>query len=58
MSYFNLSVGEITRAAVSGFIGEGDWHSFVFSCLTAFPTGLDKPVLKQELTTTVLNGMC
>lgn len=24
MSYFNFSVGEITRAAVSGFIGEGD----------------------------------
>lgn len=40
MNYVYFSVGEITRAAVSGFIGESDWHSFMFSCLTAFLTRL------------------
>lgn len=50
MNYFNLSLGEITRTAVSVFTGEGDWHSSVFRDPTAFLTGLDKPVLKQKLT--------
>lgn len=29
MNYFNLSLGEITRTAVSVFTGEGDQHSSV-----------------------------
>lgn len=50
INYFNLSLGELTRTAVSVFTGEGDWHSCVFRYPTAFLTRLDKPVLKQELT--------